>query len=339
VLGESQYKEEINSKSEKLLIAVDQAWDENLSGYHYWDRESHTSSEFVILEQFMGSGSIEMNNKFADPQRIVFRIKSAQEITRRTQLIIHGNNAVGNKRIEIIPPERLLWFAGWGTATSEHLYSSVESVEVKGLDSSDSVVITNAGLHFQDITTLLPIWAGMPSANRAKLLVEKTITNSMRFWEKYGLSGCPIDETGIGAEMCNFVYLPWCLMIGEGMLSYGFRDTAAELVTKIMNGINHALREDGCFKEYFNARSAEGYGDNDGLRGLAPLGLFLDTLGVQILSSEKIRLSGVNPFPWPVTVKFRGMTVLRGLEKTQVIFPDGQTLLIEEQEPCLVSLE
>ena len=339
LLGESRNVEEIKSKSEKLLRAVDEAWDEKITGYSYWDRDSHTISELVILGQFMGSGSIEINNDFSDPQRIVFQIKSAQEITRRTQLIIHGKNAAGKKRIEIIPPERLLWFPGWGTATSEHLYHSIESIEVKGLDSSDSVVITNAGLRFQDITTLLPIWAEMPSVGRAKSLVEKNITNSKTFWEKFGLSACPIDEALSDAEMCNFVYLPWCLFIGEGLLSYGYRDTAAELITNIMNGINHALREDGCFKEYFNAKSAKGYGDNDGIRGLAPLGFFLETLGVQILSNEQIRLSGVNPFPWPVTVKFRGMTVLRGLEKTQVIFPDGQTILVEEPEPCLVSLE
>jgi hypothetical protein len=123
------------------------------------------------------------------------------------------------------------------------------------------------------------------------------------------------------------------------MLSYGFLKEAAELVTKIMDGINQSLKREGCFKHIIDAETGEGYGDNDGLWGLAPLGLFLDTLGLEIISPGKIRLSGINPFPWPVTVKFRGMTVLRGLEKTQVIFPDGQTILIDDPEPCLVTLE
>jgi len=106
-----------------------------------------------------------------------------------------------------------------------------------------------------------------------------------------------------------------------------------------MSGINQSLRKDGCFKQNFDANSGEGHGDIDGLWGLAPLGLFLETLGVQIISPRKIRFSGTNPFPWPVTVKFQGMTILRGLEKTQVIFPDGQTILIDDPEPCLVTLE
>ena len=106
-----------------------------------------------------------------------------------------------------------------------------------------------------------------------------------------------------------------------------------------MAGINQSLREDGCFKQIFNAKTGKGYGDNDGLWGLAPLGLFLATLGVEIISPIKIRLSGKNPYPWPVTVKFRGLTIFRGLKNTQIIFPDGQTKLIDKSEPCLVTLE
>ena len=63
--------------TEKLRI-FDEAWDEKIAGYSYWDRDSHTSSDAVILGQLMGSGSIEINYDFSDPQRIVFQIKSAQ---------------------------------------------------------------------------------------------------------------------------------------------------------------------------------------------------------------------------------------------------------------------
>jgi len=339
IIGNDRFLKELELKSEVLRSAVEDSWNEQLSGYCYWDRDSHKSSARVILGQLKGSGSIELNQAFSEPQRIVFQIRSAHETTRKTQLIIHGLNAAGNHRIEIIPPESLLWFPGWGTATSEQTYQSIETVEMKGLDNSDEVIISNAGLINQDVTTLLPIWAEIPSINRAKFIVENNITKSNSFWESFGLPACPDHDLYSDDGVCNHVYLPWCLFVGEGMLSYGYREETAELVTKIMEGINHSLRDAGCFKEYFNADTAEGYGDNDGLRGLAPLGLFLDTLGLQIISPGKIKLSGKNPFPWPVTVKFRGMTVLRGPEKTQIIFPDGQTLMVDDPEPCLVSLE
>lgn len=339
LLNETTHLKEVEIRAEYLRSAVEKAWNKNTSCYSYWDRDSHTSSERVILGQLEGSGSIELNQTFSDPQRIVFQIKSTQETTRKTQLIIHGHNAAGNHRIEIIPPEDLLWFPGWGTATSDQIYQFIESVEIKGLDHSDIVSISTAGLLYQDITTLLPIWAEIPSIERAQSIVKNNLTNPDRFWERYGLPACPDHNLYEDNGVCHHVYLPWCLFIGEGLLSYGYRNEAAELVTKVMDGINQSLSDDGGFRQFFNADTGEGYGDVDGLWGLAPLGLFLETLGLQIISPGKIRLSGLNPYPWPVTVKFRGMTILRGMEKTQVNFPDGQTMLIDDPEPCLVTLE
>lgn len=339
IIDDNSHLEDLKLISETLRYAVEKAWNEKLSGYYYWDRDSHTSSEGVILSQMEGSGTIELNQSFSEPQRIVFQIRSTQETTRKPQLIIHGHNAAGKHRIEIIPADGLLWFPGWGTATSEQSYQSIESIEIKGLEKSDSVCISNAGLLYQDITTLLPLWAEIPSTKRAHLIVENNLTNPDMFWRNFGLPACPDHDAFANNGVCNLVFLPWCLFISEGLLKYGFRNETAELVTKIMAGINQSLKKDGCFKQNFDANSGEGHGDIDGLWGLAPLGLFLETLGVQIISPRKIRFSGTNPFPWPVTVKFQGMTILRGLEKTQVIFPDGQTILIDDPEPCLVTLE
>jgi hypothetical protein len=50
-------------------------------------------------------------------------------------------------------------------------------------------------------------------------------------------------------------------------------------------------------------------------------------------------ITGFNPFPWPVTIKYRGMTVLRQKEKTLVIFPDGQTVNVNDPGSRLISLE
>jgi hypothetical protein len=47
----------------------------------------------------------------------------------------------------------------------------------------------------------------------------------------------------------------------------------------------------------------------------------------------------LNPYPWPVTVKYRGLTVLRQKEKTVVIFPDGQTVTVSDSARRIVSLE
>jgi hypothetical protein len=50
-------------------------------------------------------------------------------------------------------------------------------------------------------------------------------------------------------------------------------------------------------------------------------------------------LTGKNPFPWPVTVKYRGLTVTRQAEQTVVAFPDGQTLTLDDPTDAVVSID
>lgn len=339
ILGDETQIENLERISKKLQKTVIEAWDDDSGNYTYWDRDNHTSTERAIYGTRHGSGTINIDRTFTEPERLTIQIISSQETTRKPQIIIHGNNATGKQRIEIIPQDSLLWFPGWATATSDQTYLAVESVEIKGLGKKDHVKVLNSGLYFEDITTLLPIWSGIQSPTDAQTLVKRNLLNPEKYDGTYGLTACPGNSLESDEGVCQRVYLPWCLLVAEGMLSYGYFQETAELVTKIMNGITKSMNAQGCFRQYLNASTGEGFGDIDALWGLAPLGLFLETLGLQILSSRKIQITGKNPFPWPVTVKFRGMTILRGLENTQIIFPDGQTIMVDKPEPCLVSLE
>jgi hypothetical protein len=58
---------------------------------------------------------------------------------------------------------------------------------------------------------------------------------------------------------------------------------------------------------------------------------------VEILSPASVRLEGVNPFPWPVTLVYRGLRVLRGLDSTEVKFPNRPAITVTDPEPCVVS--
>jgi hypothetical protein len=61
-------------------------------------------------------------------------------------------------------------------------------------------------------------------------------------------------------------------------------------------------------------------------------------LGVQVLSPTRVRLEGDNPFPWPVTIHYKGLIVVRELEKTEIQFPNGKHVTVEDLAPCIVSL-
>jgi hypothetical protein len=97
------------------------------------------------------------------------------------------------------------------------------------------------------------------------------------------------------------------------------------------------LIQQGAFFNSYQAESRVGLGERNSLRGLVPVGLFLKTLGVRIISPNKIRLEGVNPFPWPVTLRYRGLVVVRQAELTDITFPDGQNIRVTDPAACLIT--
>ena len=134
------------------------------------------------------------------------------------------------------------------------------------------------------------------------------------------------------------VHLPWNLFICEGLLRYGFRSDAARLVAHFMTGVIQNLKQNRAFYARYHAEKGTGIGERNTLSGLAPAGLFLRVLGVEILSNTRVKLEGENPFPWDVTVQYKGLKVIRGQEKTEVIFPNGKSVMVTDTEPIIISL-
>jgi hypothetical protein len=329
----------LRSLADNLCSAVESAWDSRTASYQNWDRDAHTIQKEEKIGRGVGSGIIHVDRQFAGPVRVVFRIRSSGETTRRSQAFIHGTSPSGNHRVERIPPDQFQWYLGMGSTTSERIYSAIEYVEVQGLDETDTLTLHTAGYVCQEHTSLLPLWAGIPSPKRAKDLITKTITNPRRYGRPYGLPACLSSPKQADPRVCESVHLSWTSMVGEGMVAYGFREEAAELVNRIMNAVIGTLKTESGFRRYYHAETGQGLGEQDALGGLPPLRLFLEALGVRLISPERVALAGINPFPWPVTVKFRGLTVLRQKDRTQVIFPGGQTTSIEDSTPRIVSLE
>jgi len=79
-------------------------------------------------------------------------------------------------------------------------------------------------------------------------------------------------------------------------------------------------------------------GERNSLTGFAPVGLFMKVLGVEIFSSTCVKLEGENPFPWDVTIKYKGLKVIRSAGKTEVIFANNKSVIVTTLEPTIVSL-
>jgi hypothetical protein len=342
VLGRTESVPALQSLAEHLCTSLEAGWDDQQACYHYWDRETHHYTAGEKLGERFGPGTISILRSFDPPVRLLLHIQTGNEATRQPQVILYGESASGQPRIEKLTNERFKWYLGKANLTGERVYSRLEEIEIQGLEADDRVTVYCVDFRCQDQTLLLPLWARMLSTERAEALVTRTIASPEAYWRPYGIPACPKSEEncwGGPNPIYGNVNLTWNSLIGEGLLHYGYTNEAVDLFTRLMGPVTQILKECHAFRRYFHAETGQGSGEWNALGGLAPLGFFLEILGVRLISPFKVALKGFNPFPWPVTVKYRGMTILRQRENSIIIFPDGQTISINDPAPQVISLE
>jgi len=134
------------------------------------------------------------------------------------------------------------------------------------------------------------------------------------------------------------VSLPWNSMLIEGLLRYGFRAEATRLTAYLMNAIVTNLKQNRAFYQRYHAEKGTGLGERNALTGFAPVGLFMQVLGVTVHSATKVRLEGRSLFPFTVTIRYKGLSVVRGQDQTTVTFPNGESVIVKDETPCIVEM-
>jgi hypothetical protein len=224
------------------------------------------------------------------------------------------------------------------------VYGNVERVVVEGLDEKDRVVVRTVNTAGEDITLFTPIWARVPHPDHIRSMVARLLRDEEGFDRPFGIPALPASPSSaragtreqIEAEaMAMSVHLPWNNLIGEGLLAYGFRDEAARLTTRLMSAVVTCLKHTNVFYERYHALTGAGMGERGSLAGLRLLASSQD-LGVQILSPTSVARRQ-EPFPWPVTIVYRGMRLVRSLEGTEIMFPNAAPITVTDPEPCIVN--
>ncbi len=338
LLERTDVLEDLFSIQNNLQIAIQNSWSEKTGLYHYWDRDTHLTQPGEHLGQLNGPGILTIQRTFKQPVRLQIHIYSDSESTMRPNVFIHGENVTGQHRIERIEPNQFNWTHGHGMLTGQYVYSKLEQLEFKGINDDVHIVINSVATDIQDQTNLLPIWAGIPKEAQVESFVRDTITNPDRYWYPFGIPPHFYPTGDEPEELLQNVTLLWNHLIAEGLLNYGYREEVAELVNRLMKAIIQSLKEKQSFQQYYDAKTGQGAGERNAISGLAPLGLFLETLGVRFISSRKVHLVGYNPFPWPVTVRYLGVSILRDKHNTTITFPDGQSVVVDDPSPQYVFL-
>jgi hypothetical protein len=312
-----------------MRAGIDACWDAELNYYHYTDRDTKKIGSGKVISQRRYTPQYSIRRNLKDATRLLIRVQSGSGGTPHPEMTIRGK-LNGQEQVETIPRGSFQWMTGGAVATSQLVFDSLGAFEVTGLERRDKITIQTLDLTGEDHTLFLPLWAEIPNEMEAGLLVKNRLLSPEHFFHPYGIPALPIISDPNADPVCLSVHLPWNQLIGEGLIAYGFRREAAALVTNLMSAIVQNLKHAGAFYTRYHASSGMGMGERNALSGLAPVGLFLHVLGVQIYSPERIRLRGDNPFPWPVTVKYRGLVVTRSVGRTEVVFPSGQSVSVTD---------
>ncbi|HEY45625.1 MAG TPA: hypothetical protein G4O14_02440 [Anaerolineae bacterium] len=338
-LGQAEIIAELETRADRLKDAVENSWSDRTASYHHVDRDLHLSVPGEVLGKGKGEFVLEIERTFDPPVRILVRSSGAEDLSHAAKVFIHGRGRRGRHRVERLTERRFQWFWEFGTATSEKTYAEVERIEVRGLSDEFKTELSVADYTRQDQTLLLPLWAGIPTKERAEHLVRKTLLDPERFWRPYGIPSCSAQDpsyTPDNREGSGGAWLFWNTLLGEGLADYGYLEQAAELVRRLMEATLHCLRVDKAFREAYNADQPVGIGERDHLWGVAPVHLFLYVLGVRLISPRKVWLRGRNPFPWPVRLRWRGLELECLEDRTLVTFPNGQQVEVSGEEPQMV---
>lgn len=337
LIGRNNDQQVIAVQAEKLQEGIEACWDSRRANYRYLDRDSNLALRGKTLHRGKGSGEIKFKETFDKPIRLHVEIRTHDGAVRRPEVDISEfiTKLGDDETLTALDFKRTSFGSA---ATSKKIFTKIGKVSVYNVDDEDKVIIRSVDLSGDDQTQMLPLWAGMMDEQQANSLVNRTLLDAEKFDRPFGVPACPAPPRKDAAAVCQSVYLPWNQLIIEGLLRYGYETEATRFFAHLMHGVLQNLRQNNAFYEHYNAEVGTGVGERNALSGLAPTGLFLELLGIRILSDTRIKLERQNPFPWAVTVRYRGLTIKRELQRTTITFAKGEQVEVADEVPCLVTL-
>jgi hypothetical protein len=328
----------LHTQAAKLRKSIESTWQARTGLYHYRDRATGLSLAGRALVRQQGSGIAAAKLKFEDPIRLLIEVQTQSPAAKRPHIRIH--EFASKPADEVIESGDYQWRNGGAVYTTKKVFSKLAKVSVRGLSDEDMVIVSTLDFATEDHTLFTPLWAGVPDEQHAQTMIGRALLDAKRFHRPFGVPACPSLGSRLpeAQSVSQAVHLPWNLLICEGLLKYGYRTDAARLMAHFMTAIIQNLKQNRAFSARYHAEKGTGIGAPNTLSGLAPVGLFMKILGVEILSATRVKLEGENPFPWDVTIHYKDLKVIRGMKETRVDFANGKSVTVTETEPVVVSL-
>lgn len=121
-------------------------------------------------------------------------------------------------------------------------------------------MITGEGISLKrpEIITFLPLWAGIATKEQAARLV-KNLKDPQSFWRRFGVPTLSAGDSYYDpyiTKCCQWngaVWLLWDYLVFRGLLDYGYRAEAEEIVHRNLDAVTFQLKNNHRFWESFSA--------------------------------------------------------------------------------------
>ncbi len=223
-----------------------------------------------------------------------------------------GTDIHGQELHETINSSAMLWLTHGFHITTQNVFARFDRLEELDLNKGSLQVYTS-DLEITDISQHLG-WEGQTGEEE---LPAWAATQDFRY--RFGL---PTDLNPAKTEGGR-VNIGWNFLLIEHLNRIGEKKLAFDLLSRLMLGFTGVLKREHALMESFTSDAGFGGGIRNSIRGLLPPLLLLEVAGIQIINEQKVSISGENPCPWPLIVRYRGLEVRREGKNTTIQFPDG----------------
>lgn len=112
---------------------------------------------------------------------------------------------------------------------------------------------TENDLKRDEIIGFLPLWAGIADEEKAARLVGK-LTDPEQFWRPFGVPSLSAKDSYYNPKgyWNGPVWVQWNYLIMQGLIDYGYRDEAKELVDRVAEGMTTILKKDHNLWEFYS---------------------------------------------------------------------------------------
>ena len=124
-------------------------------------------------------------------------------------------------------------------------------------DTGTFVTAKGISLKRKEVIGFLPLWAGIATKAQAARLVQH-LTDPNEFWRRFGVPTLSADDPYFQPqikECCQWngaVWLLWNYLVFHGLLRYGYRTQAEELLRRVMAAVTFQLDRNHRFWESYS---------------------------------------------------------------------------------------